>query len=208
MLNDTLRRNALVPLVLRLALAAIFIFHGWDKVASRGNAGGTSWADNRWEQMHNPPPEAQAKLDKFRDNHESRAKEAKDAGDTLGTAYAEDSPTIPGSLQTAAVQLLVAWGELLCGVALLVGLATRWAAVAMVLIQIGAIATVTWAHGFSAAGGIGYEYNLLVIAACLGLALKGGGLVSLDHWLRALRARRATHATAPVQAQSATPVGV
>ena len=40
MFDEALRRNTLVPLVLRLALAAIFIYHGLDKVSGKNNEWG------------------------------------------------------------------------------------------------------------------------------------------------------------------------
>src|SRR5262245_7092400 len=51
---------------------------------------------------------------------------------------------IPG-----AVKFLVAWGELLGGAALAVGLLSRVAALGLIVIMAGAIATVTGQHGFS-----------------------------------------------------------
>ncbi len=36
-------KNAIVPVVLRLALAAIFIFHGLSKVGSEGTESGARW---------------------------------------------------------------------------------------------------------------------------------------------------------------------
>jgi putative oxidoreductase len=39
----TFSKNVLVPLLLRLALAVIFIYHGLDKVWSDGNQGGANW---------------------------------------------------------------------------------------------------------------------------------------------------------------------
>src|SRR5690606_14971744 len=50
---------------------------------------------------------------------------------------------VPGML-FPAVQLLVAWAELLGGVALLAGLFSRIAAIAMIVIQLGAIWLVTF----------------------------------------------------------------
>ena len=73
----TLSKNVVVPLLLRLALAAIFIYHGLDLV---GKDGGTNW-------MQGP------------------------------------------NAAPAPVQLAVAWGQLLGGVALAVGFLTRLAAV-------------------------------------------------------------------------------
>src|SRR5262249_2129901 len=101
----------------------------------------------------------------------------------------------------ASVQLLVAWGELLGGIALLLGLLTRWAAAAMVVIQLGAIATVTGARGFSFADGGGYEYNLALLAMCLCVIVLGGGICALDRSRGArVKAKTATEARVPVAA--------
>jgi putative oxidoreductase len=83
----------------------------------------------------------------------------------------------------------VAWGELIGGIALLVGLLTRLSAAAMIAIQVGAIATVTWARGFSFAAGGGYEYNLALLGMCVALLLTGGGYYSVDRCLTGRRGR-------------------
>jgi putative oxidoreductase len=44
--------RAAVPLILRFGLAAIFIYHGWDKVTGEGHQGGWAWAN----QMPGAPP--------------------------------------------------------------------------------------------------------------------------------------------------------
>src|SRR4051794_25243487 len=106
-----------VPLLLRFGLAAVFIYHGLEKVHPDHNYG-WKWAD---DMGMSPPP-------------------------------------------AGAVQLLVAWGELLGGVAVAVGLLTRVASIGLILIMIGAIVTVTGAKGFSGATvGGGYEFNFVLI---------------------------------------------
>jgi putative oxidoreductase len=124
-----------VPLLLRLGLAAIFIYHGGHLVLDEGHAWGTNWNPNL------PPP----------------------------------------------VQALVAWGQLLGGIAMLLGFLTRPAAVGLAIIMVGAIATVHWPHGFSAPQG--WEYNFLIIIVCAALVLLGGGTVAVD---RVFRLRRRT----------------
>jgi putative oxidoreductase len=128
----TFSKNVLVPLLLRLALAAIFIYHGLDKI---GKDGGTSW--------HPGGP---------------------------------DAP--PG-----AVQLAVAWGELLGGVALAVGFLTRLAAVGIIAIMAGAIVTVTWQNGFDNTKH-GFEYNFAIIVMCVCLVLCGPGPIAVDRVFR------------------------
>jgi putative oxidoreductase len=87
---------------------------------------------------------------------------------------------MPEAMGYLWLQLAVAWGEFLGGIFLLLGLFTRVAAVGMIVIQAGAIALVTHALGFWARGG-GWEYNFLLIAACLAQFVVGGGAWSLDY---------------------------
>jgi putative oxidoreductase len=90
-------------------------------------------------------------------------------------------------------QVLVAWGQLLGGIAMLLGILTRLAALGLIVIMAGAIATVHWSHGFAlvkdGAYNGGYEYNVALITICLVLMLTGGGAVAVDRWLR-LRPKR------------------
>jgi putative oxidoreductase len=127
------------PLLLRAALAAVFIFHGLEKV--KPDTGfGWSWADNM--------------------------------------------PGAPQVLINARpLQMLVAWGELLGGVAVALGILTRIAALGLTIIMVGAILTYTGQHGFSAVGQ-GYEYNFVLILVCAALVLLGPGSFSLDRVVR------------------------
>jgi putative oxidoreductase len=132
---DHLAKNTIVPLLLRLGLAAIFLYHGGEKVFGAGNDLGFDWARS----FPNPPPKI--------------------------------------------AQFLVAWGELLGGAAMLLGLLTRVAAVGIAIIMVGAIVTTTAAKGFSVVQG-GFEYNLLIIIVCAALFLMGAGTISADRFLR------------------------
>lgn len=91
-----------------------------------------------------------------------------------GISWAPENAGIPGALQ-----LLVAWGELLGGVAVALGLLTRYAAVGLIIIMIGAIIKVHWPHGFGMQSG-GYEYNFVLIMLAAALVLAGPGTFSLD----------------------------
>ena len=68
--------------------------------------------------------------------------------------------------------------ETLCGVALILGLFTRffaaWAAIELLIITI-----LYWDNGFSWMKR-GYEYTLLWGLVCFAIALRGGGPYSLD----------------------------
>lgn len=58
--------------------------------------------------------------------------------------------------------------ELLGGMALILGIATRYAAWALAAIMIGAIVTVKWQNGLIGSGGkSGYELDLVLLATTL-----------------------------------------
>jgi uncharacterized membrane protein YphA (DoxX/SURF4 family) len=191
MWNDALAKNAIAPLVLRLVLAVIFLYHGWHKVADRGNRGGTTWANQLADRNGYPPEDVLRRLRQYVQMEKQKQGEAllpDDIEDRVRGAYAALlAPDVigrtPGSgavqLQSS-VQMLVAWGELVGGVALLLGLLTRFAALGLIVIQVGAIALVTGALGFSAAGAAGWEYNLALIGMCLTLVFLGSGEWALN----------------------------
>jgi putative oxidoreductase len=133
---DAISKNTVVPLLLRVGLAVVFIFHGLGKVS----------ADKNW-----------------------------------GSGWH------PGDMATP-LQAAVAWGELLGGVALLIGFLTRIAALGIIGIMAGAIITVHGEHGFAAPKG--YEYNFVLIVMALAVVLLGPGTLALD---RVLRIRRKTN---------------
>jgi uncharacterized membrane protein YphA (DoxX/SURF4 family) len=180
--NEPVIKGSLAPLILRLALAVIFIYHGWEKVTGPNNEWGAAWATSAWERSEKMPEDIKRKIESL----PKPSKETKNQiVDELATVYLEDSRNRPhpAALTFFGVQILVAWGELLGGVAMLLGFLTRWAGLGLVIIQIGAIATVTYAKGFSAGGGGGYEYNVALVGMCLALMLTGGGILSVDRLL-------------------------
>jgi putative oxidoreductase len=128
---DAVAKNTLAPLVLRLALAAIFTYHG------------ALLVQKDW-----------------------------------GTKALPDRPV--------AVQIAVAWGELIGGIAMLLGFLTRLAALGLIGIMAGAIAHVHWEHGFNIVNH-GYEYNMLIIAVCIALTLTGPGNVAVDRFFHLRR---------------------
>lgn len=79
----------------------------------------------------------------------------------------------------AIVQILVSWGELVGGVALLAGFLTCLASMGIIIIMIGAIVTVHGKNGFSMMNG-GFEYNFVLILACLALMGTGPGPLSVS----------------------------
>jgi uncharacterized membrane protein YphA (DoxX/SURF4 family) len=128
-----------------------------------------------------------------------------EADSILNRAYAADAPPLPGAF-SHVVQYVVAWGELFGGVALLIGLLTRLAALGQIVIQLGAIWFVTGTRGLFTPGGVGAEYNLALLAMCLAVFILGGGGWSVDrflHWRRVARAQQPT-AAVPQQAPVAS----
>jgi len=99
-----------------------------------------------------------------------------------GTAQFFESLGLPGALA-----YLTFWAELIGGVMLVAGVASRWVALALVPILLGAL----WAHAgngwvFSATNG-GWEYPLFLIAVSFVLALLGDGRFALSSRFRARR---------------------
>jgi uncharacterized membrane protein YphA (DoxX/SURF4 family) len=219
MWNDALAKNGIALLVLRFALAVVFLYHGWHKVADRGNMGGPMWAANLTLRNGLAPDDVLNRLDQWvQVNKERRqAGEAKegepllpdDIANRIPAAYTQSlAPDVvyqqsgPGALQLqSSVQRFVAWGELAGGMALLLGFLTRLAALGRIVIQVGAIWLVTGAQGFSAGATAGYEYNLAVIGMCVALVCLGGGTLALNQlfWRQRQPARMKPEA-APVGA--------
>lgn len=111
-------------------------------------------------------------------------------------------------------QIAVAWGETVCGFALLFGLLSRLAAIGLTVIMVGAIVVQTGRYDFiyTRAGVVGdqgrlptgSEYNFALIVMCLAVVALGSGRVSLDHLLfRRWLARREAAAPTPAAAPSA-----
>jgi putative oxidoreductase len=91
-----------------------------------------------------------------------------------GTAQFFESLGLPGALA-----YLTFWAELVGGLLLIAGIGTRWVALALIPVLLGA----AWVHSgngwvFSAANG-GWEYPAFLIAASIVQALLGDGAFSL-----------------------------
>ena len=92
-----------------------------------------------------------------------------------GTAQFFESLGLPGALAYATF-----WAELIGGLLLIAGVGTRWVALALIPILIGA----AWVHAgngwvFSAPNG-GWEYPAFLIVASVVQALLGSGAYALD----------------------------
>jgi putative oxidoreductase len=86
----------------------------------------------------------------------------------------------------APLTVLAAVTELLGGLAMIVGLLVRPAAVGLVMVMVVAIAKVHWRQGFflnwalEPGKGHGYEMNLALIAMALAVLVGGAGILSID----------------------------
>lgn len=80
--------------------------------------------------------------------------------------------------------LLAGSGEFFGGLALLLGLLTRPAALVTAFTMLVALFVAHWANGFFI-GNNGYEYALTLAVASVVLLLQGAGKYSLDHYLLA-----------------------
>jgi putative oxidoreductase len=91
----------------------------------------------------------------------------------------------------APAAALAAFIEFFGGVALIIGLLARPAAVGIIVIMLVAIAKVHAPHGFfinwqgTPGKGHGYEFNLALIAMALSILIGGAGVLSIDRaiWL-------------------------
>jgi putative oxidoreductase len=72
--------------------------------------------------------------------------------------------------------------ELIGGICLIIGLFTRFFAAAFAIEMLIALFAVHFAKGYAAGTG-GYEYVLLIGAACFLIAIRGGGAYSVDRFL-------------------------
>jgi len=79
---------------------------------------------------------------------------------------------------SVVLQVLVSWGELVGGIAILVGFLTSLASLGIIIIMTGAIITVHAKNGFGMGGG-GFEYNFVLISMCLALIANGSGPYSI-----------------------------
>jgi putative oxidoreductase len=72
--------------------------------------------------------------------------------------------------------------ELVGGICLIIGLFTRFFAAALAIEMLIALLIVHLPRGYAASGG-GYEYVLLIGAACFLIAIRGGGPYSVDRMI-------------------------
>lgn len=89
-----------------------------------------------------------------------------------GFAFALENWGIP-----TAMQVPVALGELVPGILLLIGVLTRFSSGLLTIYMLGAIFLVKGAQAFSGDGGT--EFDIVLLAAALVIALMGPGRISL-----------------------------
>jgi putative oxidoreductase len=77
---------------------------------------------------------------------------------------------------------VVIFFESVGGVCLIIGLFTRFFAAALAIEMLVALLVVHMPKGYAASGG-GYEYVLLIGAACFLIAIRGGGPYSIDRFI-------------------------
>ena len=172
----------LAPLVLRLALGLVFIYHGGEKVVFPKNEWGTRWATNMWKKESEVPPEVRVQLIQAAEKLDINPIEVLTTKKVL-EKIDESRASPPPTLALKGTQLVIAWGEIVGGVLILVGFLTRLASAFMIIIQVGAIATITWHKSFSFAEG-GFEHNIVLIAMCLALICLGSGAYAIDKMWR------------------------
>ncbi len=87
-----------------------------------------------------------------------------------------------GIIMPGLMARLVGGIEFIGGILFFLGFFTRETAFAVILIMLGAIYTVHGPNGFFILNN-GFEYNFMIIAACICLFLGGGGSGSLDSFV-------------------------
>jgi putative oxidoreductase len=103
---------------------------------------------------------------------------------TVGPSAVATSVMAKNGLEPAILwAYVIIFLELVGGVCLIVGLFTRFFAAALAIEMLVALLVVHLTKGYAAAGG-GYEYVLLIGAACFLIAIRGGGPYSVDRILR------------------------
>jgi uncharacterized membrane protein YphA (DoxX/SURF4 family) len=104
----------------------------------------------------------------------------------------QDLPLRP-DVMSMHMQTVVGWIELIAGSALLFGIFSRLASLALIVLQVGAIVLITGQYALRGpvverTGAdytrVGPEFNLVLITMCLSVMVLGSGALSLDHCLR------------------------
>lgn len=88
----------------------------------------------------------------------------------------------PVGAGTPAIMMILAIAEPLGGLALLLGVLSRWAALGLSIIMLGAIYTkmTTWGISFAASQATGWEFDLMILAGCIVVLAFGAGAIAID----------------------------
>jgi putative oxidoreductase len=101
-------------------------------------------------------------------------------------------PGLAGLVQgIGPVGYLVAFGELLGGLGLIVGFLSRFSAAANIVIMFGAIAMVHGKNGFFSQNG-GFEYNLALIGLLLPIVIAGPGRFAVSQLIAGIRPKHSS----------------
>jgi uncharacterized membrane protein YphA (DoxX/SURF4 family) len=128
----------------------------------------------------------------------------------LKVVVGTESPAQLVSGVSQSTMMAVGWAELALAILIAVGLFTRPAAVALIVLQAVAMGLVSGtqmmpqivrAQGKAEYLTIGAEFNMALISMCLALVVLGGGHIAVDHLIaKRLAARRAAPVARPVPA--------
>lgn len=83
----------------------------------------------------------------------------------------------------AFLAYFVAWSEVLGGIALLIGIFSRYVGILFTIIMAVAIVKVHWQNGFSVRDG-GYEFALVLMLCSMAIAAFGSGAYSFARYLK------------------------
>jgi len=86
----------------------------------------------------------------------------------------------------AELQIPIALAETIGGILLIVGVLSRISSSLLAIIMLGAIFHVKAASSFTGEGVLSYEYDLLILAACLVIIVAGPGRISVAHVIKKL----------------------
>ena len=100
-------------------------------------------------------------------------------------------PGLAGTVQfLGPIGYLVAFGEFFGGLGLIAGFLSRFSAASLIVVMIGAIATVHGQHGFFLGAAPGYEFNLALIGLLATTLFAGPGGIALGRFLPLPKASR------------------
>lgn len=82
------------------------------------------------------------------------------------------------------LQYPIALAELLGGILLIAGVLTRISAAILSVILLGAIFLIKWSSGFTKSDGVGWEWDLILLAVTLLVIVVGPGRASISHLVK------------------------